>query len=99
MLQINTFSVHRAVAHMRPMCVPTAAHMQPTVAHMRPMCVTVGLHMQPNCNAYAAHWAAYALQEFKRAFILRVEGRTVKQELTLCLSQMSLSAPTQPAAS
>ena len=66
MLQINTFSVHRAVAHMRPMCVPTAAHMQPTVAHMRPMCVTVGLHMQPNCNAYAVHmhcsWIAYAAQ-------------------------------------
>jgi len=84
---------------MRPMCVPTAAHMQPTVAHMRPMCVTVGLHMQPNCNAYAAHWAAYALQEFKRSFILRVEGRTAKQELTFCLSQMSLSAPTQPTTS
>ena len=44
-------------------------------------------------------WAAYALQEFKRAFILGVEGRTAKQELTSCLSQMSLSAPAQPTAS
>ena len=99
MLQINAFSVHRAVAHMRPMCVPTAAHMQPTVAHMRPMCVTVGLHMQSSVAHMRYSWAAYALQEFKRAFILGVEGRTAKQELTSCLSQMSLSAPTQPAAS
>ena len=84
---------------MQPNCNAYALHMQSSLAHMRPMCVTVGLHMQPNCNAYAAHWAAYALQEFKRAFILRVEGRTAKQELTFCLSQMSLSAPTQPTTS
>ena len=60
--------------------------MQSSLAHMRPMCVPTAAHN-------------YALQEFKRAFILRVEGRTAKQELTFCLSQMSLSAPTQPAAS
>ena len=104
MLQINMFSVHRAVAHMQPNCNAYALHMQSSLAHMRPMCVPTAAHnyaTQP--SAYAPHvrysWAAYALQEFKRAFILMVEGRTAKQELTFCLSQMSLSAPTQPTTS
>ena len=80
-------------------CSAYAPHVRSNCSAYATHCSAYAPHVRYSWIAYAAHWAAYALQEFKRAFILRVEGRTAKQELTFCLSQMSLSAPTQPAAS